>query len=82
MHYGENLHHIAEAVFKAVGRALAEATRLTRGRGRSVDQRQSLTDMPRRERIQRAVFERRLRRRKRFLGGGSRKGGKAPLRVS
>ena len=25
MHYGENLHHIAEAVFKAVGRALAEA---------------------------------------------------------
>jgi len=28
MHYGENLHHIAEAVFKAVGRALAEATRL------------------------------------------------------
>ena len=26
MHYGENLHHIAEAVFKAVGRALAEAT--------------------------------------------------------
>jgi imidazoleglycerol-phosphate dehydratase len=28
MHYGENLHHISEAVFKAVGRALAEATRL------------------------------------------------------
>jgi imidazoleglycerol-phosphate dehydratase len=28
MHYGENLHHIAEAVFKAVGRALAAATRL------------------------------------------------------
>ena len=28
MHYGENLHHIAEAVFKAVGRGLAEATRL------------------------------------------------------
>ncbi len=28
MRYGENLHHIAEAVFKAVGRALAEATRL------------------------------------------------------
>jgi imidazoleglycerol-phosphate dehydratase len=28
MHYGENLHHIAEAVFKAVGRAMAEATRL------------------------------------------------------
>ncbi len=28
MHYGENLHHIAEAVFKAVGRALEEATRL------------------------------------------------------
>jgi len=28
MHYGDNLHHIAEAVFKAVGRALAEATRL------------------------------------------------------
>jgi imidazoleglycerol-phosphate dehydratase len=28
MHYGENLHHIAEAVFKAVGRAVAEATRL------------------------------------------------------
>jgi imidazoleglycerol-phosphate dehydratase len=28
MHYGENLHHIAEAVFKAVGRALAEATRV------------------------------------------------------
>jgi imidazoleglycerol-phosphate dehydratase len=27
MHYGDNLHHIAEAVFKAVGRALAEATR-------------------------------------------------------
>ena len=29
MHYGENLHHIAEATFKAVGRALAEATRLS-----------------------------------------------------
>lgn len=28
LHYGENLHHIAEAVFKAAGRALAEATRL------------------------------------------------------
>jgi imidazoleglycerol-phosphate dehydratase len=27
MQYGENLHHISEAVFKAVGRALAEATR-------------------------------------------------------
>ena len=27
MHYGHNLHHITEAVFKAVGRALAEATR-------------------------------------------------------
>jgi imidazoleglycerol-phosphate dehydratase len=28
MRYGENLHHIAEATFKAAGRALAEATRL------------------------------------------------------
>jgi imidazoleglycerol-phosphate dehydratase len=28
LHYGKNLHHIAEAVFKAVGRALADATRL------------------------------------------------------
>jgi imidazoleglycerol-phosphate dehydratase len=28
MHYGQNLHHISEAAFKAVGRALAEATRL------------------------------------------------------
>ena len=28
MQYGENLHHVSEAVFKAVGRALAEATRL------------------------------------------------------
>jgi imidazoleglycerol-phosphate dehydratase len=28
MHYGENLHHISEAVFKAVARALAQATRL------------------------------------------------------
>ncbi|MGH7388392.1 MAG: imidazoleglycerol-phosphate dehydratase HisB [Candidatus Rokuibacteriota bacterium] len=28
MHYGHNLHHVSEAVFKAVGRALAEATRL------------------------------------------------------
>jgi imidazoleglycerol-phosphate dehydratase len=28
MHSGENLHHVSEAVFKAVGRALAEATRL------------------------------------------------------
>ena len=28
MHYGENLHHIAEAVFKAVGRAVAQATRV------------------------------------------------------
>ena len=28
LHYGENLHHISEAIFKAVGRALAEATRL------------------------------------------------------
>jgi imidazoleglycerol-phosphate dehydratase len=27
LHYGHNLHHIAEAVFKAVGRALAQATR-------------------------------------------------------
>jgi imidazoleglycerol-phosphate dehydratase len=28
MHYGHNLHHITEAVFKSVGRALADATRL------------------------------------------------------
>jgi imidazoleglycerol-phosphate dehydratase len=28
MHAGENLHHVAEAVFKAVGRALADATRV------------------------------------------------------
>ena len=28
MHYGHNLHHIAEAVFKSVGRALADATRI------------------------------------------------------
>ena len=28
MRYGENPHHIAEAAFKAVGRALAEATRV------------------------------------------------------
>ena len=28
MHYGDNLHHISEAVFKAVARALAQATRL------------------------------------------------------
>ena len=28
MHYGDNLHHIAEAVFKAVARAVAQATRL------------------------------------------------------
>ena len=28
MHYGENLHHVAEACFKAVGRALAGASRL------------------------------------------------------
>jgi imidazoleglycerol-phosphate dehydratase len=28
LHYGHNLHHITEAVFKAVGRALAEATRI------------------------------------------------------
>ncbi len=28
LHYGKNLHHIAEAVFKAVGRALADATRI------------------------------------------------------
>jgi len=28
MHYGHNLHHVTEAVFKAVGRALAEATRM------------------------------------------------------
>jgi imidazoleglycerol-phosphate dehydratase len=28
MHYGQNLHHIAEAVFKSVARALAQATRL------------------------------------------------------
>jgi len=28
LHYGHNLHHIAEAVFKAVGRALAIATRI------------------------------------------------------
>ena len=28
MHYGHNLHHITEAVFKAVGRALAQATRV------------------------------------------------------
>jgi imidazoleglycerol-phosphate dehydratase len=28
MPYGHNLHHITEAVFKAVGRALAEATRI------------------------------------------------------
>jgi imidazoleglycerol-phosphate dehydratase len=28
MHHGHNLHHITEAIFKAVGRALAEATRI------------------------------------------------------
>lgn len=28
MHYGENPHHVAEASFKAVGRALAAATRI------------------------------------------------------
>jgi imidazoleglycerol-phosphate dehydratase len=28
LHYGKNLHHIAESVFKAVGRALADATRI------------------------------------------------------
>ncbi|MBI3456688.1 MAG: imidazoleglycerol-phosphate dehydratase HisB [Candidatus Rokubacteria bacterium] len=28
LHYGENLHHVAEAIFKAFGRALAEASRL------------------------------------------------------
>jgi imidazoleglycerol-phosphate dehydratase len=28
MHYGHNLHHITEAVFKSVGRCLAEATRI------------------------------------------------------
>jgi imidazoleglycerol-phosphate dehydratase len=28
MHYGDNLHHIAEAVFKSVARAVAQATRL------------------------------------------------------
>ena len=28
VHYGENLHHITEAAFKALGRALAAATRL------------------------------------------------------
>ena len=28
MHYGHNLHHISEAVFKAVGRALEQATRV------------------------------------------------------
>ena len=28
MHYGHNLHHITEAVFKAVGRAIAAATRI------------------------------------------------------
>jgi imidazoleglycerol-phosphate dehydratase len=28
MQYGHNLHHITEAVFKAVGRALADATRI------------------------------------------------------
>jgi imidazoleglycerol-phosphate dehydratase len=28
LQYGENLHHIAEAIFKAFGRALAEASRL------------------------------------------------------
>ena len=28
LHYGENLHHIAEAVFKSVGRAMAVATRI------------------------------------------------------
>ena len=32
LHYGENLHHIAEAMFKAFGRALAEASRLNPAR--------------------------------------------------
>jgi imidazoleglycerol-phosphate dehydratase len=27
LHYGENVHHIAEAIFKSFGRALAEASR-------------------------------------------------------
>ncbi len=47
MHYGENLHHIAEAVFKAVGRALAEATRLNpRITGIPSTKGTPLTDMP------------------------------------
>jgi imidazoleglycerol-phosphate dehydratase len=28
LHYGENLHHIVEAIFKALGRALDDATQL------------------------------------------------------
>jgi imidazoleglycerol-phosphate dehydratase len=28
LHYGKNLHHMTEAVFKAVGRSLADATRV------------------------------------------------------
>ena len=37
LHYGENLHHIAEALFKAFGRALAEASRHgSAHRGRAV----------------------------------------------
>ena len=28
LHYGDNVHHVAEAIFKAFGRALAEASRL------------------------------------------------------
>jgi imidazoleglycerol-phosphate dehydratase len=28
LHYGANLHHVSEAVFKSVGRALADATRV------------------------------------------------------
>jgi imidazoleglycerol-phosphate dehydratase len=28
LHYGENLHHISEAIFKAFGRAVAEASRV------------------------------------------------------
>ena len=36
LHYGQNLHHVIEAVFKAFARALDEATRLEKRIGQAV----------------------------------------------
>ncbi|GAE44897.1 imidazoleglycerol-phosphate dehydratase [Mesobacillus boroniphilus JCM 21738] len=44
VHYGKNTHHMIEAVFKALGRALDEATTIDAGKRRSFNERDVVRD--------------------------------------